>query len=88
MAKTKSRSKNKSTKKTRRKKASAFTTAVTLDRAARDIGARPAGRGKKGKRLFLAGKTTSSSGVLFTGGELVKAKKRSLTRATGKRPSL
>ncbi len=54
-----------------------FRKAVTLDVAARDIGAKFAGR-RKGKTLFLAGKRVGSSGVLFTGKELIRAKRRSL----------
>ena len=52
-----------------------FGRAVIIDRAARDIGAKFAGK-SKGKSLFLAGKAVGSAGVLFTGKELIRAKKR------------
>lgn len=59
------------------KKMTNFGRAVTIDRARRDIGAKFVGK-KSGKSLFGTGKSVGSAGVIFTGAELVKAKKRAI----------
>ncbi len=64
------------------RKLTKFGKAVTVDRARRDIGAKFAGR-KGGKSLFSAGKSVGSAGVVFTGAELVKAKKRAVKLRMG-----
>lgn len=61
-----------------KRKLTKFGRAVTLDRAVKDINGKFAGR-KKGVNLFLAGKSISSGGVLFTGKELLRAKKRAIS---------
>lgn len=58
-------------------KMTGFSRAVIIDRARRDIGAKFAGR-KSGKSLFSTGKSVGSAGLVFTGAELVKAKKRAI----------
>lgn len=59
------------------KKITNFGRAVIIDRARRDIGAKFIGR-KSGKSLFRTGKAVGSAGVIFTGTELAKAKKRAI----------
>lgn len=54
-----------------------FRRAVTIDIARRDIGAKFFGK-KSGKSLFSTGKSVGSAGLIFTGAELVKAKKRAI----------
>lgn len=67
----------KSTRKT------SFRSAIIIDKARRDIGAKFAGR-VKGKTLFATGRAVGSTGVIFTGKELARAKKRALRVASGK----
>lgn len=53
-----------------------FRRAVILDRARRDISGREFRKGQK--YYYSAGSNNSSSGVVFTGKELLRAKQRSL----------